>query len=222
MLSIYELYHGWLTFWSVYFIGSSLFPSSKSVSRPSACISDKKLITNLATNVVATAFTIPIISFIPPLIDISTNHPLCYIMRYGSLFLISEIWLYYFHRLLHHKYFYRWHKDHHAFIHPHALAGLYCSPVEMIIVNQLSISIPLQILNYSYYEVIVFTALIAINVLKGHSGLRFYLTPNTLANKIILFLFDNKVHDLHHEFLNVNYGNFYILDYLHDTVKLNY
>jgi sterol desaturase/sphingolipid hydroxylase (fatty acid hydroxylase superfamily) len=226
MLTLHELYQGWFVFWfTYYFIGNLFFPYSKAVVRPMSKLtnkkSDTKLLMNLIFNTIITACTIPIIYYIPQLIDVSIVTPIDYIFRYGSLILISEAWFYYVHRLMHHKWFYYWHKDHHSFIHPHALAGLYCSPVEMILVNQLSISIPFQILGYTYYEVMIFSSLIALNALKGHSGLELYLTEDTVQNKILLFLFGNKMHDIHHEYLNYNYGIFYILDPLHGTNRLN-
>jgi sterol desaturase/sphingolipid hydroxylase (fatty acid hydroxylase superfamily) len=220
MLHLYELYQGWLTFWCTYFLGSLFFPSSKAVSRPSAKITLRKLMVNLAVNTIATALAIPLIYMIPPLIEIPAVSLPNYILRYGALFVLSDIWFYYMHRLMHHKYFYCWHKDHHAFIHPYALAGLYCSPVEMIIVNQLSVSIPMQMLGYTYNEIIFFTVLIALNILKGHSGLQLYLTENKWSHKLAVILFGNKMHDLHHELLNVNYGSLYLMDFIHSTHRV--
>jgi methylsterol monooxygenase len=221
MVSLYELYQGWLIFWCSYVCGSLFFPSDKAVSRSAAKITKQKLVKNLFINFMVTGLTIPFISYIPHLIDIPTTTILFCILRYSSLILFAEIWFYYMHRLMHHRYFYRWHKDHHSFIHPHALAGLYCSPVEMILVNQLALSIPFQILGYNYCEMVIFLCLVALNVLKGHSGLEYYLTEDNLKNKILLFLFGNRMHDIHHEYLNVNYGLFYILDPLHGTQRLD-
>lgn len=60
-----------------------------------------------------------------------------------------------------------------AFIQSHALAGLYCSVVEMLVVNQLSVAIPYQLLGFSLNEIIIANIYVAITTLKGHAGLYF-------------------------------------------------
>ena len=205
MLSFYELYQSWSLFWTTYLIGSIFFPSSKSVVRSYINITNNNIMKKILNNCVVTALVIPLIYYIPSILEVKNYTIVENIIKYCIFFIIAEIWFYYCHRLFHYKYFYKWHKDHHVFIHPHALAGLYCHPVEMILSNQLSISIPFQLLGFNYYEIMVFSFLIALNVLKGHSGIQYYLNDDTKYKNLILAIFGNKSHDIHHQYMNVNY-----------------
>lgn len=218
MQNLYRLYQGWIVFWSTYIIGSLWFPSSKAVTRPTVTTSTKNVITNLMVNSFVTFVAIIPISYIPPIVVMGdTSFDL--IIKYGSLLILSDIWFYYTHRLMHSPYLYKFHKQHHEFIHPYALAGLYCSPLEMVFVNQISISLPIQMLDYNTTEIMVFSGLIALNVLKGHSGIQFYWCDPKWFHKMMVFFFGNKMHDIHHEYMNCNYGNLYFLDLIHNTIK---
>lgn len=204
MQSLQELYQELSLFWGVYLCVGILFPRNLSVSRTKV---HPKLFPNLIQNIITTALAVPFIQKIPHVIELDAP------FRYLAIIFISEIWFYYTHRIMHHRWFYKYHRDHHVYIHPHALAGLYCSPIEMIFVNQLSAALPVQLLGLTSSETLVFMILVALNVLKGHSGLQRYSNKN----KFLRWLFDSSLHDLHHEKLNVNYGLFDFMDILHGT-----
>ena len=115
---------------------------------------------------------------------------------------------------MHHRLFYKWHADHHSFIQSYAASGLYCSWVEMIFVNQLTIAIPLQVLNFSSIELMIVSMLVALNVLKGHAVL--HLRKDTLL-WIPEILSQSWDHDIHHKMMVKNFGILYLLDRIHDT-----
>lgn len=223
MTTMNILYQGWLAHWLTYFIFSAMLPSSKTIissTRSTANMTINKLYLNLLTNICFTASIIPFISKLPVLIDNVNESILATMFRYTILILLSEITLYYGHRLLHFKYFYEWHKDHHAYTKPCAIAALYVSIQEMIMLNPLWIMIIYRIFDYSQLEIIIISILLSMNIVKDHSGIDFNNSlPFIFRNKIIKFFLDNDYHDLHHRYLNVNYGNFQFLDYFHNTLR---
>lgn len=215
MSSMNELYYGWIIFWTCYFGIGSLFPNDNGITRESHKLTQTKLLSKLVINCLVTALFVPIISQIPQIYYPGSlwYH---YLIKYAMFLLIVDIWFYYTHRLMHSSYLYKWHSDHHAFIRPYALAGLYCSPLEMMFVNQLSVVIPFQLLGFSFNEVILFSLLVPLNVLKGHAGLH---ERSDVPKWIPHFLVESSEHDSHHATLTCNYGIFYLLDRLHGTYK---
>lgn len=204
MLSLIELYSIWFTFWLTYFCFGCLFPQDKTKTRTPVTYDD--VTRCLIYNCLVTTIPIPILSYIPHIFpDIS-------IVKYMLFPLLTEIWFYYSHRIMHTKYFYKWHKDHHNFIISYGLAGLYCSPTEMIFVNQLSVAIPFQLLGFSFKELVIINILVALNILKSHAAFGY-------RDNSPLYLKEISLHDIHHSRLNCNYGIFCILDRLHDTFQ---
>lgn len=199
---IYELYIGLILFWTIYLGIGIWFPKNKAVTRKIANITNKKVIINLIQNIIVTILMMPIISLIPSFeINIS-------IIKYLLTVIIMESWFYYSHRLLHCDKLYKYHSVHHEFIQPYALAGLYCSYVEMILVNLMTLVLPIQLLNYHLVEICIISILVSLNVLKGHSGIQLYYHQS---------LFSSQGHDQHHLRLTVNYGLISILDRFHNT-----
>ncbi|KAJ5464197.1 hypothetical protein N7475_007332 [Penicillium sp. IBT 31633x] len=126
----------------------------------------------------------------------------------GFSLLIREMMFYYSHRLLHIPYLYiRIHKKHHRFTAPVALAAQFAHPVEQIVANALPISLPPQLLGSHVVTFWIFLACELFNTVTVHSGYDF------LHNKA-------KMHDLHHEKFNLNYGSLGLLDWAHGTDKL--
>ncbi|KAJ5155323.1 hypothetical protein N7492_008126 [Penicillium capsulatum] len=122
--------------------------------------------------------------------------------------LLREALFYYSHRLLHAPYFYvRIHKKHHKFTAPIALAAQFAHPIEQIFANALPISLPPQLLGSHVLTFWVFLGYELFMTATVHSGYDFF------NNKA-------KMHDLHHEKFNLNYGSIGLLDWIHGTNKL--
>ncbi len=212
-LSDYYLVLG--VFWATYFGASYLFPTDQIKTRPRAKITQEKVRNRLLLNCLATAAIIPVVANIPQLFFFSDTWMGTF-ARFSLIPLLSEIWFYYMHRLMHTKWFYHWHADHHAFIQSCAIAGLYCSPVEMILVNQFSVAIPFRILGLSFHELIFANIMVALSVLRGHAGLHF---RDDIPPYIPRYMVTALDHDIHHHTMINNFGVFYILDRVHGTYK---
>ncbi|KAA8647745.1 hypothetical protein EYZ11_000184 [Aspergillus tanneri] len=122
--------------------------------------------------------------------------------------LMREALFYYGHRFLHQPYFYvRIHKRHHQFTAPIALAAQYAHPIEQIFANALPITLPPQLLGSHVLTFWLYLAYELFNTATVHSGYDFF------HNKA-------KMHDLHHEKFNLNYGSIGLLDWFHGTDTL--
>ncbi|KAL4894438.1 fatty acid hydroxylase superfamily-domain-containing protein [Aspergillus ambiguus] len=122
--------------------------------------------------------------------------------------LLREILFYYSHRFLHRPYFYvRIHKQHHRFTAPIALAAQFAHPLEQVFANALPISLPPQLLGSHVVTFWVFLAYELFNTATVHSGYDFFRAKA-------------KMHDLHHEKFNLNYGSIGLLDWVHGTDQL--
>jgi sterol desaturase/sphingolipid hydroxylase (fatty acid hydroxylase superfamily) len=215
MLTVPQLYHGWLVFWASYVSFSFIFPTNCGESRPGSKMTQEKVFKRLLLNYVVTGISVPFISYIPQILSFPHTW-VGFLLKFVIFSLMVEIWFYYTHRLMHHKYFYRWHTDHHVFIQPYALAALYCSPIEMIFVNQMSVIIPYQLLGFSFHEILITNIFIVLNLLRGHAG--FYFMDN-IPEYIPKNLICSLDHDIHHRRLKYNFGILYLLDRLHGTYK---
>ncbi|CAK7218536.1 hypothetical protein SBRCBS47491_003538 [Sporothrix bragantina] len=137
---------------------------------------------------------------LPTLAEFARDFILCCVGR--------EIMFYYSHRLLHQPRFYRTiHKTHHKFIAPVALAAQYAHPIEHLLANMLPIGLPPLLLHAHVLTYWPFMAFMLVETATVHSGYDF---------------FDGaaKMHDLHHEKFNLNYGAFGFMDYFHGTNTL--
>lgn len=123
--------------------------------------------------------------------------------------LIREALFYYGHRLLHHRILYaRIHKLHHRFTAPVALAAQYAHPIEHLCANILPITLPPMLLGSHILTFWIFLSYELINTALVHSGYDFL---SGIA----------KMHDLHHEKFNLNYGSIGLLDWFHGTNQLH-
>lgn len=103
------------------------------------------------------------------------------------LIVCEEVGFYYTHRLLHQKPFYnRFHKVHHEFQTPFAMAAIYCHPVEHLLCNLLPIFSGFLLLGCHVITCWLWIGSVYFVVLNDHSGYHF---P---------FLFSSEAHDYHH------------------------
>lgn len=200
MLSLREFYIILFIFWFTYIVGCFIFPSSSQCK-----INKRDIIIRLFINFLVTAVMIPFISYIPQVLYLDYSL-INILIRLLLLIVMAEIWFYYMHRLMHNKYMFKWHKDHHMLINC-AFGALYCSPIEMVLVNQLSLAVPLQLLGFYFVEIIIINIITALNILRSHG--------NVISNN--KWISGTRIHELHHRRLTCNYGIFYFLDIIHNT-----
>ena len=106
--------------------------------------------------------------------------------------------LYISHRILHTRYFYRFHKLHHAYKAPIALAALYAHPLEAMLGNTIAVMAPAYIAGIHAYSWMWGVALGFISTQAKHSG----------------FDIDGTAHDMHHQFSTVEFGHFGVMDFM--------
>ena len=106
-----------------------------------------------------------------------------------------DIWFYISHVMMHHRYLYKYHKEHHSKIVPtfldtyvgHTLEGPFQS---------IGTFLPFLFLRYSVYDVFIILTLLNVRGLMRHDT-RF------------VFLIGNH-HLLHHRYTNYNFGEYWI------------
>lgn len=196
--------YSWISFWLTYLIGGCLFYNDKSIILKNHIVTTNQLLNSIGLNALLTFLCIPLANLIPPLIHVP-NTLYGYIARVIMALLIGDLCFYFTHRLLHHPKFYFLHKQHHLYVKPHSIAGLYASSFEMLISNHLSMVLALTLIDcHSTTMLCIESAMVAANVLKSHSGAddKWQGSPH---------------HNLHHEKMNCNYGFSYITDIVFGT-----
>lgn len=199
---MYEVLSCCVSFWLTYLlVGYFLDDEKNSVAVRNLDRFD--LYKNLFINMVLTFLITPLTNCIPTLIMVPDGI-IGYLIRITLATLMADIWLYITHRLLHYP-FYRFHKQHHIYTNPHALAGLYAHPIEFIFSNHLSMIIPLKLIS-NHSLIMVEAAFVAIDILYSHVG-KDSNHPSA------------KYHNLHHEQQNCNYSFAYISDIVMGTYR---
>jgi len=124
----------------------------------------------------------------------------------------NEFNFYYLHRLLHQPWWYRrFHKQHHEYTAPFALAAIYCSPLEMLVCNLWPFLGIASIWRFSGFFTYCWVANAIMGTQTHHSGYRWPW--------ITIFDHQPNVHDLHHQSFTCNFGNVGLLDALHGTAR---
>ncbi len=196
--------YSWVSFWFCYLMGGCFLYNDSVKMLENHHVTTKELLNTLGVNAFITFLFIPIANSIPTIIYVP-NTLYGYIMRIIMALIIGDLCFYWTHRLFHHHRFYFLHKKHHLYVKPNALAGLYCSPIEMLISNHLSMVIPLKIIScYSDEMLMIESGIVALNILKSHSGYDMLCGTH---------------HSKHHELLNCNFGFSYITDYVFGTYR---
>eukprot|EP01051_Picozoa_sp_SAG22_P012277 SAG22_NODE_1259_length_4983_cov_2.399877_4_plen_307_part_00 len=160
--------------------------------------------------------------------------------------LLTDIWFYFAHRLMHHRLLYaRFHKMHHRFKHPEAICGLYCSPVEMMFVNACALMAGPVLMGSHPFTWGIWSAVSLNSVALSHSGYKyvsqFYCwhcaTCCRLGNFSTYYcdqcpdmhdcrsMHDHlqigaEGHDLHHQLFSVNYG--VVMPHIWDRLSGNF
>lgn len=138
------------------------------------------------------------------LLDVPNFYTVVY--QLAICILIDEIGFYYSHRLVHHKYLYKWlHKKHHEWTAPIAITALYAHPLEHIFSNVLPVALGPIIANSHLSVAWIWYTLAQLTTLSNHSGYHF---P---------FFQISEFHDFHHLKFVECYGKLGLLDRLHNT-----
>lgn len=200
-----------ICFWGTYFFALYIFPTGSSITRTH--VEKKDVVIKIIKNMIASVLMIKYINYIPTIYEFSnTWGGLFYKLLLGLL--VMEVWFYYAHRLLHHPLFYRFHKDHHIYIQSDTNASLYCSIVEMVLSNQLSVAVPFRLFAYNTIEMSLVSAFVALNVIKGHAT---FQNQHFFPEWIPVLWYQNWDHDNHHRLMNCNFGLLSLLDRIHGT-----
>jgi len=119
---------------------------------------------------------------------------------------ISEFVSYINHRILHLKYFFQFHEEHHKYISPCAFSALDGHPIEILFWNLLPSFVAPFIFGVDKHIVYIIIGSGLIISLLSHSGYRI----------VDMGFINNAHHDLHHERMKCNYSS-PIIDYLMGT-----
>ncbi|GFT25687.1 fatty acid hydroxylase domain-containing protein 2 [Nephila pilipes] len=120
--------------------------------------------------------------------------------------LMEEVGFYYSHRVLHLPFFYkRFHKLHHEWKSPIAIAAAYCHPVEHILSNLLPTFLGPFLLGSHIFIAWIWYSCLVFFTLNNHSGFHFPFFP------------PSERHNFHHLRTDHSFGALGILDHLHGT-----
>lgn len=101
-------------------------------------------------------------------------------------FFCQEFFFYYSHRLLHQKWFYKLHKQHHEYVTPICITSEYCGTFEHIFSNLIPVAIGFKFMHAHITTALLWVTIVIITTLNDHSG---YHLP---------FLHSSELHDYHH------------------------
>jgi len=138
----------------------------------------------------------------------SLNNIILIIFEILLAILCQSILEYYWHRIMHFKYFYKlFHKYHHYYKSPEPWDDMYIHPIEAFGYYCILYGPPFY-LSLHYLSFIVYMIIMGICGILDHSGI-FICIP---------YIYNTKDHDKHHSKFNVNYSfPFPFMDILHQT-----
>ena len=202
-LSFENAIYSWIIFWIVYWI-SGIFITWKghaSGVRKADRLSD--VINSLILNMIWTFIGSVVLFYLP----IRTTLEINIVIKFILCNLITEIWFYHVHLMVHHPQLYKlFHKQHHEFSKPYALTAMYCSGYEAVICNLFSVGIGPIMLGFDVPYLYFWFGLVALNSTITHSGYK------------LGWLIDGS-HDIHHKNFNCNYGTITLFDRIYGTYK---
>ncbi len=117
---------------------------------------------------------------------------------------ISDLVFYSTHRIMHYKYLYKYHKQHHLWNEPVSTSFLDSNPFEHLLVNIPTVIVPLYVIHISDIQQMIWIIIVTTQSILSH-----------------MELYDiNGPHIKHHKLRKVNYGTgLYLCDRLLGTYK---
>lgn len=194
--------YSWSVFWIVYWVSGIYLTWRNYEQRPP--INLGKVLNTLGLNMIWTFVGSIILFYIP----IRLVNNLNIVNKLILCNIITEIWFYHIHLMLHSPQIYKmFHKRHHEYNHPFSLTAMYCTWYEAIICNLLAVSLGPILLTLPPPYLYIWFGLVALNSTFTHSGYK------------LGWLIDGS-HDLHHSStFSSNYGTLTILDRIYGTYK---
>ena len=144
------------------------------------------------------------------IIDIfsSFNNIILIIFEILIAILCQSILEYYWHRIMHFKYFYKlFHKYHHYYKSPEPWDDMYIHPIEALGYYCILYGPPFY-LSLHYLSFVIYMIIMGICGILDHSGIIIHIP----------YIYNTKDHDKHHSKFNVNYSfPFPFMDIIHQT-----
>lgn len=200
-ITFQEINISWMIFWITYWIMGSIMSYYSYKKRFCKIIRLKEVIITVLINSILGLIGAHIAILLP----IGIFNDLSIPLKYIGIIIFAEIWFHHSHLLLHHPFFYkRVHKKHHDFIEPYALVSVYCTISEFFICNFPTVVIAPILFNITGYYLYIWVFLASLDVTLAHS-------------RLFNFKIYSNLHDLHHKYMNCNYGVIDIFDRLYGT-----
>jgi len=131
-----------------------------------------------------------------------------FIFDSALVYILIDLFFYSFHRLLHTKYLYKYHKKHHELINPIGLGAVYAHSIDYIFGLTLPIILPCILVSAHLNTVLFILFLSTSNsIIVSHSG--YYIFGM------------NNPHHIHHTKFIYNYGTMLFMDKLFNTLYID-
>jgi len=191
----------WGIFWLVYWISGIYLSWKNHANRPVDNLS--QVLSCLLLNMIWTFIGTIIIFYVPIRLETTFN----IVIKLLLCNIITEIWFYHMHLLLHHPHLYKkFHKTHHRYSNPYSLTALYCSGYEAVVCNVFAVGLGPVMLNIPSPYLYIWFGLVALNSTVTHSGYR------------VGWIIDGS-HDFHHSNQLWNFGTMSLFDRIYGTYK---
>lgn len=162
---MYQGVIGWFSYWAIYWLTEGLFPCDE---RSKNIVPEREVEKVVFRNMMLLLpYSIVFWEIMP---DISEYFPESVVIRYLISAILMDGWFYGAHRMLHHRWFYRWHKQHHKFNIAYPLVAVYSSPLEAILCDGTAIGLGPTLFKMTGLELEVWMGLMAIHSLLIHSS----------------------------------------------------
>ena len=203
-IGVNESVISWMVFWITYWSLGGWLTYKMQCDKTRKIEKLNKVVFTLFYNMVWTFFASVLLSQLPLRMMTDSHIIIKIIMTY----IITDIWFYHIHIMMHQKQLYWTHKLHHEFPQPYALTALYCSYYEAIFLNTFAAGLPVVVLQLSPICAYLWFFISAADSVLSHSGLN------------IPYIIDD-YHDLHHKHFQYNYGISHLFDNIYNTRYIN-